>query len=395
MSRRYHNTVRKMLEFAAGRELVMWGSDALTHYIYEDILDLGEKIKYFVDDTQVGKEYKNVSYKSSIELFLEDKKKIYVIVFVLKGHAEFYQKLVDMAFELGKDFYIGGAGGYIADYDVVDTMLGYNRYYGETLGFKLYGNVEDQSGYRIMTLGGSTSDPTVGNNKSWPEQLYERLKPDYPNLILINGGFSGYASNLEFLKFVRDGLRYKPDMLLTFDGFNDVNFSCVCENFPLLHPYAKRVFDNIEKKGDFGLDTLGLRNPSRLVYGTAEENVADYEIYIRNLRMIHSIAEEFGIIHIGFLQPMFATGKAVIDEKSDAFYDEMEKQYEHILVGMCEFKKNVDPWIVQQEYMYDLTSIFDNKANMYYDICHATDEGNAVIAQNVEMYVRERMKEKC
>lgn len=38
MSKRYANTVKKMLEFAAGRELVMWGSDALTHYIYEDIL---------------------------------------------------------------------------------------------------------------------------------------------------------------------------------------------------------------------------------------------------------------------------------------------------------------------------------------------------------------------
>ena len=38
MSKRYANTVKKMLEFAAGRELVMWGRDALTQYIYEDIL---------------------------------------------------------------------------------------------------------------------------------------------------------------------------------------------------------------------------------------------------------------------------------------------------------------------------------------------------------------------
>ena len=66
MSKRYANTVKKMLEFAAGRELVMWGSDALTHYIYEDILKFpggGGGIKYFIDDMQVCKEYRGLSYK--------------------------------------------------------------------------------------------------------------------------------------------------------------------------------------------------------------------------------------------------------------------------------------------------------------------------------------------
>ncbi len=395
MSKRYANTVKKMLEFAAGRELVMWGSDALTHYIYEDILKFpGGGIKYFIDDMQVCKEYRGVSYKKSIELFLENKEEIYIIAFVIKGHADIYQKLVDMAFEPEKDFYIGGIAGYQADYDVVDAMLGYNRYYGETLGFQIYGNIENEHAYRIMTLGGSTTDPTEGNNKSWPEQLYEGLRTDYPDIVVINGGLAGYASNMELLKLIRDGLRYKPDMLLTFDGFNDVNFSCVCENYPLLHPYAKKTFDRIEKNGNFAPDTLGLRSPSRLVYGMAEQN-ADYEIYIRNLRMIHSIAEEFGMIHIGFLQPMFSIGKPIIDEESDSFYKEITREYAYILDRMQLFKENVALWLMQKEYMHDLTPIFDNKPHMYYDICHATDEGNAVIAQNIEIYVRERMVSAC
>lgn len=395
MGIRYHNTVKKMFELAEGRELIMWGNDSLTRYIYDDVLELGGEVKYFVDDMLAGKEYMGVPYKNSIELFLEDKEKIYIIVFVMKGHGEIYQKLIDMGFEFEKDFYIGGVAGYYADFDVADAMLAYNRYYGETLGFKIYGNIGDENGYRIMVLGGSTSDTDVGNNKSWPEQLYERLKVDYSNLILINGAMGGYASNLEFLKLIRDGLYYRPDMILTFDGFNDINFSCVCKNFPTLHPYGKKVLDKIEKKGDFGVDTLGLRSPSRLVYGIEQEDKADYEIYINNLRMIHAVADEFDMIHIGFLQPMILTGKTIIDERSIEFVDALKREYKHILDGMCMFKKNVAPWVERQGYMHDLTSIFDNKSHMYYDICHATDEGNAVIAEHVETYVRERMDGKC
>ena len=74
MSKRYANTVKKMLEFAAGRELVMWGSDALTHYIYEDILKFpgGGGIKFLISVKQGGKELRGVFFNKKMQIFVEN-----------------------------------------------------------------------------------------------------------------------------------------------------------------------------------------------------------------------------------------------------------------------------------------------------------------------------------
>ena len=59
---------------------------------------------------------------------------------------------------------------------------------------------------------------------------------------------------------------------------------------------------------------------------------------------------------------------------------------------MPDFYNNVRRWIEETIYMYDLTKIFDYKEDMYYDNCHATDEGNEIIADSIFEVIVEKIR---
>lgn len=55
MSSKYKNTVIKMAELAAGRKIVLWASDELSMFIYNDFFELGIDVAYFVSDKVLEK----------------------------------------------------------------------------------------------------------------------------------------------------------------------------------------------------------------------------------------------------------------------------------------------------------------------------------------------------
>lgn len=386
MGKGYCNSIKKIKEIAGNRELIFWGTDYLSQYVYDDLLDMGYDIKYFVSEhAKQDTEVHGKQVKLDIELFYENKENIFVVAFVVKNHGNIYQRLTDMGFVFEKDFLLYGFGGYIQKFDVIDSLLGYNRYYGDMLGFKISGS-EERNTYKILILGGSTTDPTMGNQTPWAEYLYQKLISVQVDVMVINGGMAGYSTYQEFYKFVRDGLLFAPDMLITYDGLNDVTSMAMDKDYPMLMPYARKVYDNIEKKGDFAPDTLEIRNASRIVHGLKQTNQDDAGKWMDNIRKIHAIAEEFGVLHIGFFQPMLKTGKAIISKRQKVLIETVAEElpvYNIWMDGMEEFYGKVLPFLDEKGYMNDLTSIFDGKENIYYDFCHATDIGNAIIADAV------------
>lgn len=381
----YRNSLRKIIGIAGDRKLILWGTDFLSMYVYEDLKNMGYDIPYFVSDTGMEGTICGKEIKQTIELMYENIEEIFIVAFVLQNHGTIYQKLLDMGFVFEKDFLLYGFGGYMQKFDVIDSLLGYNRYYEGILGFQITGNQKKNS-FKIMILGGSTTDPTMGNNMPWADFLYKKLKEIYPDVTVYNGGMAGYSTSQEFYKFVRDGLILEPDMIITYDGLNDVGCMATDPDYPFLTPYGRKVFDYIEKKGDFAPDTLEIRNASSIVHGLSQRSRNDADRWTENIRKIHAVAEEFGITHIGFMQPMLMTGKAIISERQRELIKvagTVLKVYQKWMDEMPGFYQRVLPFIEEKEYLYDLSNIFDEEENIYYDFCHVTDKGNKIIADAI------------
>ena len=85
--------------------------------------------------------------------------------------------------------------------------------------------------YRVIVLGGST---VMGEGSQRPSQnivgmlrkgVRERALtgPNGKRVELINAGVDAYTSGQEYLYFVSDLVRFKPDLVVVYDGWNDVD----------------------------------------------------------------------------------------------------------------------------------------------------------------------------
>jgi hypothetical protein len=86
--------------------------------------------------------------------------------------------------------------------------------------------------YRVIVLGGST---VMGTGAPRPSQNIvgmlqkavrerELTGPNGKRVEFINAGVYGYTSAQEYLYFVADLLRFKPDLVVVYDGWNDSDF---------------------------------------------------------------------------------------------------------------------------------------------------------------------------
>ena len=87
--------------------------------------------------------------------------------------------------------------------------------------------------YRVIVLGGSTvrglgSQRPSQNIVSMLRNAIQQRALTGPNnrrVELINAGVDGYNSAQEYLYFVSDLLRFRPDLLIVYDGWNDIDIS--------------------------------------------------------------------------------------------------------------------------------------------------------------------------
>lgn len=385
---RNEKAVIKRLENRNGRDVVLYGTDTFSQYIYENLIELGINVLYFVEDDTKINELKGKMIKNPFELFAENKKDIFVLVARMTNHGEAYRKLIDMNFIYEKDFTIMGIHGYMDACDSVDTLLGYNRN-DDLLGFRIFGENKENS-YKIVTLGGSTTDPSLGYCKSWSEFLYCELKKLGYDITVYCGGLAGYASTQEFLKLNRDVLELNPNMVLTLSGVNDAVFlGDIGEKYPFVNGYQSNFFNYLLKNNIMPPDTLDMRNVRNISYGL-DSKLSDYEIWINNMRKMNSVCNEFDIIFRGFLQPMIYCGGYIIDPELENMFEEYIKLNKGNVVekkvnkdNMEFFIKNIKKHLNKYPYIIDLTNVFSGMSNVYFDWCHYNEKGSFIIADNI------------
>jgi len=164
---------------------------------------LNIKVAYFVDQNYLNLQELNqkILIKSPYDLLYEKKEELFILVCANNSFQEaIVEVLTSMDFKKNKHFFI--LNEWVAEpTDCFDPFLGYSRYYqcsnGEKLyGFDLYGKKDAK--YKIVTLGGSTTDSTLFGIKSWPLKLYELINNS--DVCIYNGGIVGYDSAQELIK---------------------------------------------------------------------------------------------------------------------------------------------------------------------------------------------------
>ncbi len=379
----YIPSLKKILSHADHKKIVVFGTDSFAKIVYENLKEMDIDCSYFVENNPTVETFCDREVRDIYDLMYEDHNEIFLIVFRTSGHGEIYKTLIGMGYIYERDFCLFSMAGYIDKYTVVDSLLGYSREYEGLLGFQKLGD-EKNANLIVMTLGGSTSDPTVGCMKSWPEFLYEKLN-EKENVVLFSGGMGGYNSNQELLKFLRDGRVIKPDILITLDGYNDVGFQTALTKHPFMHKYYAKCFGYWEGHDPIVPETLDMRKAESIVHGLDYEEEDSYN-WSNNIRCIHAVAHELGCRHYAFLQPMIESGKAVIDESIIALKKRwFEEDHNNMIVQnrVKDFSTKCNEIMKGKEYFYDLTDLFDGMEDVYMDHCHYTEKGNEKIAERI------------
>lgn len=96
---------------------------------------------------------------------------------------------------------------------------------------------------RVLLLGGSAVYDTVDKwEDTWPHALERELSEKYKMPIeVINMGFYSESSVDELYKLYHDGVRFDPDLIIVFDGNNDVH------NLWMHASYWKRLHEEKSK----------------------------------------------------------------------------------------------------------------------------------------------------
>ncbi|MDE6053083.1 MAG: hypothetical protein K2G55_04845, partial [Lachnospiraceae bacterium] len=344
---------------------------------YKILQMLGYEIEFFVSSTDYETQIEHKQIVSIYDLIYQpDEYYIYVCVeqvdyekvtYELKalGYHELYD--YSPAWERGLDRIYDPHLGYICI--TVESGKEYNGFY--TIPANL-----DTKKYKILVLGGSTSDPWCTPVKLWCQILWEICQQHGYNVEVIVGGTMGYASAQELEKLVRDGINLNVDLVISYSGANDIFDR---GEYPFLNLFQLDVctiFDNREK---------GLKS-SR---GLKRKKVDPYYEWMQNERMMHGILNEFQIPFLAVYQPVLwsKSGKRYIDEITK---EKMHRStivnaegYEQAIRNANSAREKIKYDAENTEWLYDFTAIFDDEPDVYVDVVHCTEKGNRIIAERM------------
>lgn len=275
-------------------------------------------------------------------------------------------------------YYHGVTNTSIKRKSMLDTNLGYNYLSASKYpGVEVYG-YEKEKDFKIAVLGGSTTDGNFYSFKSWPELMYEELNnKGLSNITVYNGGVCGYASGQELLKLIRDVIPLKPDMVIVYDGLNDLSMGFP---YPLTNGYIKKVFEfakeNIENDED---ESLFIGEVSICQGIEAKKDM--FDAWLSNIRTMYAITKERKIRFHSFCSPMLGSKKGKTEKEKDILLSVHSPVILNLMNGS--FRKRINHMVELPVYIHDFSHIFDNEKDVYMDQSHVLEKGNQIIAREI------------
>lgn len=254
-----------------------------------------------------------------------------------------------------------------------DINLGHTYQYDDgQFGIRTYGE-EKEDDHRIVVLGNSTTEYGRDAFPSWVECLYERYLKE-AHVTVYNCAVGGYTSTQELIKFLRDGMRLEPDMVVSYSGITDAYFERYHGMSTYSFPYLNKVFHN----GSDGRDIAnGLPDP--------DSHVDDW---LFNMRCMDAVAGMCGITFLAFIQPSLGNREPQTVNEQEIMLMDRVLYPEGIFAAVREFRASAKAMAGAYGSIHDLSDIFDHK-DVYIDSCHVNREGQEIIADEIWKRIRE------
>ncbi|MEX2230978.1 MAG: hypothetical protein WD824_02365 [Cyclobacteriaceae bacterium] len=260
---------------------------------------------------------------------------------------------------------------------------------------------EDSNQIVVRFFGGSTMWGEGSDDQHTIPALFNALHPEY---VVYNHGQLAYNARQELDQLISVYSRNeKTDLVIFYDGVNDAAFLCpkVIRELPahrLVPMYREKLY-----AGKFAMikelaakvfveDILNLirkityrPTPENSPYDcTSEPGKAEAiaEMMLKNWEMAHEIVTKRNGQFIGVLQPAAFIGKPRTDHLE--LDEELGKNFMAIYKLLKEkIAARNYPWIV------DLSQQFDSDEHIFIDFCHASPNGNKIIAREISNVVED------
>jgi lysophospholipase L1-like esterase len=271
-----------------------------------------------------------------------------------------------------------------------------------------YPLIKKDGSFRIMLLGGSTMFGVgVFPHQNIPAFvsffLNQHSKKHYE---VINAGVPGYHSGQEFLYLTSDLLDYNPDLLIAYNGCNDLlMLGTMLENSGRTkNSFRGKGYESIQKHLTDGYTFLGslghaidavffqfpflidvkerLRPPPAKPGMKVCYSPEIVELYAQNLNLILAQAKFRKIKLALFLQPIEGSGPLPESVQNQVIgLPERQKFYKDARALFANLAKKYanDPNVVIE----DISQILNNRKKPYLDGIHTTAQSNKVIAEEI------------
>jgi len=245
---------------------------------------------------------------------------------------------------------------------------------------------------RIFILGGSAVFVGSEFNNTISSRLESLfLNNDHPDVRVYNFGMLSYNSTQEIIYFINTLVNYKPDIVLMYNGGNDVFTPCAYDPRPG-YPHNFFLMEMAlsgEKltKGTIKRQRNALRKKFKVDTRSWKEDIINN--YVDNIVKMNVISRGFEFKFMAFLQPLIFFKQTLTYKESGligdmGFTNYHIEQYELIRSKLC--CKDIT-------YYHDLSNVFKNcTEEIYTDFIHVNDHGNQLIANAIHHIIKDERK---
>ena len=278
--------------------------------------------------------------------------------------------------------------------------------------------VKPEGEYRIFFLGGSTvrnGDPSIAALVE--EEFHEQ---GHPEVRVFNFGVSASVSSMELARLVYEVAPYEPDMVVMYNGGNDINLPYGADprpGYPLnfmvseSHPAFRDEYPSLmllaygskflrRAASDFFVESFSLRRDFRDVSGwnTDPWRREIATTYAANLELAAAVSRGIGSEFAAFLQPTVFSKKTPSDVERR--YVERLSNTPDGVIGIVRHHLATLPMIreavagedgVMPSYFEDLSDVYDGvEHRVYTDGIHTRQDAKPRMARAIQRSLKER-----